>query len=232
MSQPAPPPSASPSTSPSTSPSSSGALRPPVPTSAPGVLGTAALAGLALGVLDLLLQRTLPYPLADLANSSAVWALVAFLLGAWLRPAPGEAARAGAVLVAVAGAVSLVVAVQAYYLAAVVTDVASVARLTSVPTLTWMLFGVLAGAVFAAAGTWSRDADPARAALGLALPAAVLLAESWLRLSWGGTAVLTAALAGVVLATALGRPTVLHRAALLTVLLTPACYLAQRVAGY
>ena len=44
--------------------------------------------GIALGAVDLLLQRVLPYPWANLANSSAVWALGAFGVGWWLRARP------------------------------------------------------------------------------------------------------------------------------------------------
>jgi hypothetical protein len=69
--------------------------------------------GIALGAVDLLLQRGLPYPWANLANSSAVWALGAFGVGWWwLHARPWGSALAGVGL--------LVVAVQAYYVAAVV----------------------------------------------------------------------------------------------------------------
>lgn len=208
--------------------------QPVVAAGATQVLGVAVLAGLALGVADLFLQRTLPYPWADLANSSAVWALAAFLLGAHLRPAPGAAARVGAVLVAVAGAVGLVVAVQAYYVAAVMADLASIGRLTSPSTITWMVLGVVAGALFAVAGAESRGPDPVRAAVALALPTAVLLAEAWLRTGWGGggTALLTAALGAGVLVTAHDRLVVLQKAALFTVPLVPVCYVALKVSGF
>ncbi len=67
--------------------------------------------GVALGVVDLLLQRGLPYPWANLANSSAVWALGAFGVGWWLHARPSASVLAGIGL--------LVIAVQTYYLAAV-----------------------------------------------------------------------------------------------------------------
>jgi len=67
------------------------------------------VAGVLLGVGDLLLQRNLPYPWANLANSSAVWAVAAFALGRWLRR---DWRRSG-----VAGVTMLVVAVEAYYAA-------------------------------------------------------------------------------------------------------------------
>jgi cobalamin synthase len=48
----------------------------------------AIVGGLLLGLIDLLAQRTVPYPWANLANSSAVWAIGAFVSGVrhgWLR---------------------------------------------------------------------------------------------------------------------------------------------------
>jgi hypothetical protein len=68
-----------------------------------------AAAAVLLGLADLLLQKTLPYPLANL-NSSAVWAVLAFLLGWWVRGPWWRSALAGSVL--------LVVAVPAYYVSA------------------------------------------------------------------------------------------------------------------
>ncbi|MGA8258462.1 MAG: DUF6518 family protein [Nocardioides sp.] len=61
------------------------------------LLGAALLSGIGLGVLDLFLQLTLAYPFANLANSSAVWALCAFALARTARTTPGRAAAAGAV---------------------------------------------------------------------------------------------------------------------------------------
>ena len=45
----------------------------------------AVMGGLLLGSIDLIAQRTLPYPWANLANSSAVWAIGAFGVGVWVR---------------------------------------------------------------------------------------------------------------------------------------------------
>ncbi|BFU41767.1 hypothetical protein KRMM14A1004_00040 [Krasilnikovia sp. MM14-A1004] len=58
--------------------------------------------GILLGTGDLLMQRHLPYPWANLANSSAVWAVAAFAVGRLLRTGPARAALAGAVLLVVA----------------------------------------------------------------------------------------------------------------------------------
>ena len=70
------------------------------------------VAGLVLGVADLVGQLNLPYPWAELANSAAVWSLAAFVLGWVLRLEAGPSA--------VCGALFLVIAVEAYYLATIV----------------------------------------------------------------------------------------------------------------
>ncbi len=136
----------------------------------PAALLTVVACGVLLGVVDLLLQRTLPYPWANLANSSAVWALGAFAVGWWLRVGWWRSALAGIVL--------LVVAVEAYYLAAVVLLDDDVQTLWSATALTWLLFGVLAGALFGAVGGLSRDARPWLRTVAVAMPGAVLLAEA------------------------------------------------------
>lgn len=126
--------------------------------------------GIALGAVDLLLQRVLPYPWANLANSSAVWALGAFGVGWWLRARPWRSALAGIGL--------LLVAVQAYYLAAVVLMGDDVRILWSSTAMLWSFFGVLAGALFGAAGGLSHDRRPWLRAIAVAMPGAVLLAEA------------------------------------------------------
>ncbi|GAA0572274.1 hypothetical protein GCM10010172_66010 [Paractinoplanes ferrugineus] len=131
---------------------------------------TVVACGVLLGVVDLLLQRGLPYPWANLANSSAVWALGAFGIGWWLRGGWWRSALAGIVL--------LVVAVEAYYLAAVVVLNDDARTLWSSTAVMWSFFGVLAGALFGAAGGLSHDRRPWRRAIAVAMPGAVLLAES------------------------------------------------------
>ena len=74
------------------------------------MFAVAPIAGLLLGFLDFAWIKYVPYPLGGLGNSTAVWAVAAFLLtrrSRWSLPA--------SVLGAV---VMLVVAVPAYYLAA------------------------------------------------------------------------------------------------------------------
>jgi hypothetical protein len=126
--------------------------------------------GALLGVVDLLLQRSLPYPWANLANSSAVWAVGAFAVGVW--------ARAGWRRGALAGVALLIVAVEMYYLAAVVLTNDSVETLWLPSTGVWLFFAVLAGAIFGAAGGLSRAERPWLRVVGVASPAAVLLAEA------------------------------------------------------
>ena len=53
------------------------------------------VAGVLLGAVDLLLQKSLPYPWANLANSSAVWAIGAFGLGLWAAPGAGRGRAVG-----------------------------------------------------------------------------------------------------------------------------------------
>lgn len=195
------------------------------------LLGTAALAGTALGVLDLVMQLTLPYPVADLANSSAVWALAAYALAVVTRATPARAAVAGTVL--------LVVAVEAYYVLAILLDRAGTASLWSTTTVLWIASGVLAGTVFGVAGAWARSERAWPAAAGLAAASAVLLAEAGVRLLPGSpsgitglaTAALTAGLGVAVLLTAASRPAHLARAVLLVPPLVVAGLVAFRLAG-
>ncbi len=137
---------------------------------------TAVAAGALLGPGDLLAQRALPYPWANLANSSAVWALAAFAIGAWTanrRERPGAWPAAAAVVL-------LLVAVETYYVAAVLFLDNSTSQLWAPATLFWLVLAVVAGATFGTAGGWSRERAGLRRALGAALPTAVLLAEAGL----------------------------------------------------
>jgi Family of unknown function (DUF6518) len=126
--------------------------------------------GILLGVVDLLLQRSLPYPWANLANSSAVWALGAYGIGRWLHAGWWRSALAGVVL--------LVVAVEAYYLAAVVLMNDNAQTLWSLTAMMWLVLGVLAGALFGAAGGLSRGEPSWLRTIAVAMPGAVLLAEA------------------------------------------------------
>lgn len=159
------------------------------------------VAGVLLGAVDLLLQKALPYPWANLANSSAVWALAAFGLGWWLRSPWWRAAVAGVVL--------LVLAVPSYYLTATLVQHDDLANAWAPSSLVWVSFGVPAGVVFGVAGGWAR-ADGWRRIVGTALPGALLFAEAAIRLGRSGyadniaTAMIELAL-GVLLILVVGR---------------------------
>lgn len=165
------------------------------PRSVAAVAVVAVVAGIAVGGLDLLAQRTLPYPWANLANSSAVWAVAAFAIGAWVRR--------GAVRCVAATGVMLLVAVEAYFAFAVWFLHDDRATLTSAAAVLWLVFGVVAGCVFGFAGHLRAVYGPWPAAVGAALPAAVLLAEAAVLAGRGGdeggeTAVIEIVLAVVV----------------------------------
>ena len=130
--------------------------------------------GLALGPLDLLLQHVLPYPFANLANSSAVWALVAFAVGWSVR---------GRWWPPVAGTLCLLLAVEGYYLTAVLTLGDDPATLTNQAAQTWLALAVGAGVVFGTAGAWASSGHRWRGPLGTAAAVGVLLAEAWLDLA-------------------------------------------------
>lgn len=181
-------------------------------------------AALLLGLVDLLLQRTLPYPLADLANSSAVWAVLAFLLGRWVGGPWWRSALAGSVL--------LVVAVPAYYVSAWLIQNDDLAIVTSPAALLWMMLGSIAGAVFGTAGSWARGSGRRRL-VGIASPGAVLAGEA---LALGGDRVPTAFLElalGVLVILLVGR-TARERliAPVLALPLAVLAYLGFVVAGF
>jgi uncharacterized membrane protein len=136
----------------------------------PMIVAVAIVAGLLLGPIDLWAQRTFAYPWANLANSSAVWAVGAFAIGAWVRSRRWLPALAGVIL--------LLVAVEAYYVTATLVQHDSITNLWLPSTLAWLLFAVLAGIVFGTAGGWARDGSRWWRVIGIALPGAVLLAEA------------------------------------------------------
>lgn len=129
----------------------------------------ALIGGVLLGLVDLVLQKTLPYPWANLANSSAVWAVLAFALGYWVRRPWWGSALAGAVL--------LVLAVPSYYVAATLIQGDDLGNVWAPTSLLWMAFGLVAGLLFGAAGHLARLAGRWRVA-GIAMPGAVLFAEA------------------------------------------------------
>lgn len=201
------------------------------------VLTVAVVAGVALGVVDLLLQLALPYPWANLANSGAMWALAALGLGAWAGRGHGP------LRAALGGGVMLVVAVAAYHLAAALVLGDDVAVLWAPPSLLWMLFGAISGPAFAAAGAltrrgaWWRTVAAAGAGALCFAEYAVLL----VRYDAGaggsgpelvGTAVLTAVVGLIALAVTARSPRLVGRAMLLAVPFTALAYLGFTLAGF
>ncbi|BCY07191.1 DUF6518 family protein [Actinoplanes sp. L3-i22] len=141
----------------------------------PAVL-VAPVAGLLLGVLDFVWIKFVPFPLGDLGNSIAVWAVAAFLLtllNRWSLPV--------GVLAAI---VQLVVAVPAYYLAAAVIQHDDLRNMWDANAVLWAGFGVIAALVFGTGGVLARRASVPRLLrdVALALPGAVLFAEAALQL--------------------------------------------------
>ena len=161
--------------------------------------------GVALGAVDLLLQRVLPYPWANLANSSAIWALAGYVLGLWVRTPWWRAAIAGAGLLALA--------VPVYYLVAAIFLGDEISLLWNRTGLLWMAFGLLAGAVFGFGATLVRSSGWQQL-VGVALPGAVLFAEALVAVLLGGNAAyrrdqartaLIEAVLGVIVIVAMGR---------------------------
>jgi uncharacterized protein DUF6518 len=161
--------------------------------------------GVALGAVDLLLQRVLPYPWANLANSSAIWALAGYVLGLWVRTPWWRAAIAGAGLLALA--------VPVYYLVAAIFLGDEISLLWNRTGLLWMAFGLLAGAVFGFGATLVRSSGWQQL-VGVALPGAALFAEALVAVLLGGNAAyrrdqartaLIEAVLGVIVIVAMGR---------------------------
>lgn len=132
--------------------------------------------GLVLGPLDLLLQRVLPYPFANLANSPALWALVAFGIG-WADRVRGRWWPAAAATLA------LLLAVEGYYASAVLVLGDDPSTLADRAALWWLTLAVGAGVGFGTAGAWARSGHPWRGPVGTATAVGVLLTEAWLDLA-------------------------------------------------
>ncbi|MEO6571859.1 MAG: DUF6518 family protein [Ilumatobacteraceae bacterium] len=133
------------------------------------LLVTAAVVGSLFGALDLAGQVHTPYPYANLFNSPAVWAAVAFFIGRWAT----RVARAAPCAV-----VGLVLGVESYYAADVIFRGANTSNLWSSVAAAWFVLAVGAGLVFGAAGASSTHVRPWTAALASATLPAVVLAEA------------------------------------------------------
>ena len=156
------------------------------------------MVGVALGVATQALQGSLGGSSAVLANSGAVWALVAFALGL-VMPSSRVAA--------VGGAACLVAASISYYVAVDVFE-----GISSAPrgAIVWSMAGIVAGSAFGFAGFVARHNDEQRRSA-WALLAGVVMGEG-IHLTWyvgnaelrpAGIAEL--AVAGIIVALALRR---------------------------
>ena len=120
--------------------------------------------GLVAGGLTAFAQGWLPAQVGSLANSAGSWVLVAFLL-ALLPRRP--------VLAAACAAVAMVSLVVGYYAVNELRGFPSSPR----AVLFWTAAAVLVGPALGLAAHWLRTADAMRAALGVSLPAGVLVGE-------------------------------------------------------
>lgn len=169
----------------------------------------AVAAGLLTGVLTLALQAVLPEALNRLANSGAIWVTVAFAVGALMPGWPSAA---------IAGTVTLLLAVGGYYAAAAVAG----AGVSTGALLIWGGTAIVGGPVFGAAGwAWRTRRDRAEA-VAAALLGGVYLAEGIFTLLFApamAAAGVVEVVIGLVLAAALPRSRDNRRTAL--VLLVP-----------
>lgn len=124
------------------------------------------LAGLAIGVLTVLGQGHLPGQWSTLANSGAVWLVVAFVAGSRM-PTDGWAAAAGVAI--------LVGAVIGYYVSVPIIVEGAAANMRSVAI--WTGTALVGGPVYGVAGRWWRDERPTRRAIAVALLGGILVAE-------------------------------------------------------
>jgi hypothetical protein len=132
-------------------------------------LALAAVGGVAIGALSLLLNGVLPGGSNRLVNSGAVWVVGAFAAGA-LR-------RDGGWRTWLAGTAVLVGAVGGYYAALVVFEHRTVSPDVLTGPVEWALVGLAAGPVFATAGAWWRDPRRARRVVALCVLGGVFVAE-------------------------------------------------------
>ncbi|SEQ68704.1 DUF6518 family protein [Microlunatus flavus] len=131
--------------------------------------------GAALGPLDVVLKHVLPAPFGHLLNSSPVWALAAFVVGWAVRARPGW-------WPGLAGTLTLLVAVESYYLAYVVLRDRDTATLLDTHAQWWLFVGVGAGVVFGTAGAWAREGRRWRGPAGTATVVGLLLTGAWVEL--------------------------------------------------
>jgi hypothetical protein len=152
--------------------------------------------GVAIGVLTVLGQRTLPGNWLTVANSGVVWLVPAFFVGSFM---PTDRAAAAA------GIVTLVGAVAGYYAAArLIVQAAANTRSVTI----WVAVALVGGPIFGMAGHWWRSDRPARRIVAVALLGGVFFAEGLdrvLRNFHQGAAGWTMMAVGIVVPLLLGR---------------------------
>lgn len=142
----------------------------PRPLGLPAALAIAVVAGATLGVVDLAWNAVAWSAWSEAANSCAVWAAAAYVLGALLRVGPATAA--------VAGIVMLGVAVEAYYVAGAAWLGWERSLLTGPSTVTWLQLAVLVGGALGAAGAWAARGSWLPATLGTAACVSIFAGEA------------------------------------------------------
>jgi len=157
--------------------------------------GLVLLLGVAGGVLTEVLQGVLDHPWAAWVDSIAVWAALAFPVGA-------VAGTSGAA--AVAGVATEALLVVSFYAAQAAEGYPVGERSVAF----WLLAAVPGGVVFGVAGAWWRRADLWRQAAGTALLGGVFVVEGavrWQQFPWQHDAGALMVAAGLVAPLLLGR---------------------------
>lgn len=125
-------------------------------------------AGLFIGALTLLLQSLLPNSVVQIANSGAVWSVIAFIIGR--RTSTRSRAMLGGFL-ALAGEVT------GYYTTAYFADLMDISVGTMAIVGFWMVLALVAGPVFGWAGFVSVHREGWVQRIGTAAMAALFIGE-------------------------------------------------------
>ncbi|MBC7811662.1 MAG: hypothetical protein H7175_10970 [Burkholderiales bacterium] len=134
----------------------------------PIFIGMCVLVGLIIGVLTIVLQKLLPDSVIQLANSGAVWSIVAFVIGrkvgSWR-------------IAAIGGFVALVGEVAGYYLVAYFADLMDISTGTLAVIGLWLVIALVAGPLFGWAGYVSVHGQGLRQKIGIASLGGVFIGE-------------------------------------------------------
>lgn len=110
------------------------------------VLLLSLLVGLVIGGLTFVLQGLLPDGVIQVANSGAVWSVVAFVIGRRVHSWK---------IAVVGGALALIGEVFGYYAIAYVSNLVELSTGSLAVIGVWMLIACIAGPLFGAGGYWS-----------------------------------------------------------------------------